>query len=136
MKKINQTNSLPIFLIIYCLASLLHFSHNAIFIDEYPNLPDWISASGVYITWLGITGIGITGYFLFRHGKQLLGLIICAIYGAIGLDGLGHYTLAPISAHSFMMNFSIWFEVITAIIVLITVTGLMVKHFKTLKHQF
>jgi len=130
MKKANR---LLIFLMIYCSASLLHFVHNAVFIDEYPNLPGWISAVGVYLTWFGITSIGIGGYFLIHRGKQLVGLVTCAIYGVLGLDGLAHYSLASISAHTFTMNLTIWLEAITAIIVLIAVTELMLKHSKSFR---
>jgi len=129
-RKRSQTDWLMIFLIIYCSASLLHFIHNGVFIDEYPNLPGWISTNGVYLTWFGITGIGIVGYLLMHHGKRFIGLVTCGIYGAIGLDGLGHYSLAPISAHTFTMNFTIWLEAISAIIVLFVVAGLMVNHFR------
>ncbi len=41
-----------------------------------------------------------------------------AVYAALGFDGLHHYHLAPASAHSAMMNFTIWFEVVTAAILL------------------
>jgi len=129
-RKMSQADWLPIVLLVYCSASLVHFIHNAVFIDEYPNLPGWISAVGVYITWFGITGIGIVGYLLIHYGKRFIGLITCAVYGAIGLDGLGHYSLAPISAHTFTMNLTIWLEAITAVIVLIVVAGLMVNHFR------
>lgn len=129
-RKKNHTNWLLIILVVYGSASLLHFIHNGVFIDEYPNLPGWISANGVYITWLGITAIGVIGYFLFHFGQRLIGLVTVAVYGAIGLDGLGHYTLAPMSAHTLTMNFTIWLEAITAAIVLIAVTGLMVNHFR------
>ena len=129
--RINPNIWLLIILLIYCLASLLHFVHNAVFIDDYPNLPSWISDVGIYITWLAITGIGIVGYLLIHYGKRFIGLVTCAVYGAIGLDGLGHYSLAPISAHTFTMNFTIWFEATTATIVLIVVTSFIVRHFKT-----
>ena len=129
-RKIDQADRLLIILIVYCSASLFHFIHNAVFIDEYPNLPGWISAAGVYITWFGITGIGVVGYLLIRHGKRFIGLVTVAVYGALGLDGLGHYSLAPMSAHTFSMNLTIWLEAISAVMVLITVTGLMVYHFR------
>jgi len=130
-KKMIQVDRLLILLIIYCAASLLHFVHNAVFIDEYPNLPNWISAAGVYITWFGITGVGLVGYLLIRRGKQFIGLITVAVYGALGLDGLGHYSLAPLSAHTVTMNLTIWLEAITAVMVLIAVTGLMINHFRS-----
>jgi hypothetical protein len=129
-RKAIHANRLLIVLIAYCSASLFHFVHNAVFITDYPNLPGWITTAGVYITWIGITAIGLTGFLLIRHGKRLPGLIVVAVHGAIGLDGLGHYSLAPVSAHTIVMNLTIWLEAITATLVLIVVAGMMVNHFR------
>lgn len=126
----SRINKLLIILLAYCSASLFHFVHNAVYIEEYPNLPAWISVAGIYLTWLGITAIGIIGYWLLRSGKRLIGLLTLGVYGAIGLDGLAHYSLAPISAHTFTMNLSIWSEAVTAVVVLITVTVMLVNHLK------
>ena len=126
----NSNHRLLIILTLYCAASLFHFVHNAVFIDEYPNLPNWISVVVIYITWLGITSIGIVGYLLVHHGKQVIGLITLAAYGTFGLDGLGHYSLAPMSAHTFTMNLTIWLEALTAVIVLITTIWLLTSHFR------
>jgi hypothetical protein len=52
------------------------------------------------------------------------------IYGALGLYGLAHYTLAPMSAHSATINATIWVEVGTAVLVLIAVAGLMLKRLR------
>ena len=126
----SRINKLLIILLAYCSASLFHFVHNAVYIEEYPNLPAWISVAGIYLTWLGITAIGIIGYWLLRSGKRLIGLLTLGVYGAIGLAGLAHYSLAPISAHTFTMNLSIWSEAVTAVVVLITVTVMLVNHLK------
>jgi hypothetical protein len=105
-------------LFLYLGASLLHFVHNAEFVNAYPNLPAWITQSSVYLTWVAITAIGVVGYLLNRNGLRLVGFLLLCIYAAIGLDGLLHYTLAPIPAHSNAMNFTIWFEVVVAAILL------------------
>jgi len=127
---VNRTDRLLVILLVYCAASLFHFVHNAVFIDDYPNLPGWITLAGVYITWCGITAIGVAGYLLFRHGYRLLGLVTVAVYGAFGLDGLAHYSLAPVSAHTFTMNLTIWLEALTAAMVLVVVAGLLARQLK------
>ena len=40
-----------------------------------------------------------------------LGLL--AAYGAMGLDGLGHYALALCGEHTLTTNLTIWFEVVS-----------------------
>jgi hypothetical protein len=105
-------------LVLYAVASLVHFVHNAEFVEAYPNLPSWITRSSVYVTWAAIAAIGLLGYLLHRNGFRVVGVLLLLLYAAIGLDGLLHYTRAPIAAHSLGMNFSVWFEVMVAAILL------------------
>ena len=81
-------------LAIYFLASLVHFANNAEYIAYYPNMPAWITRETVYLAWLAITAVGVAGIVLSRCGLPLLGALSLAAYGACGLDGLAHYTLA------------------------------------------
>jgi hypothetical protein len=111
MKRIN---TLTVLMLAYGAASLLHFIHNAQFAQDYPNFPDTISALQVYGAWLVIGAIGLAGYLLMRFGQRMLGLAVTAVYAGLGFDGLLHYTLAPMSAHSFAMNLTILTEVTLA----------------------
>jgi hypothetical protein len=116
----------------YCFASLLHFVHNAEFLAQYPNMPVWLSRSRVYASWLLITAVGAIG-LLFAYSRfALAGLIMLAIYAAFGFDGLGHYALAPVSAHSLAMNLSIWFEVAAAAALL----AVVMRHVFAAGHGF
>jgi hypothetical protein len=99
-------------------ASLLHHAHNAEFLDDYPNMPTWLSRTSVYAAWLAATLVGIAGYVLLRRGYRVAGLVLLAAYGCYGLDGLVHYALAPMAAHSVAMNVSIWLEAAAAAAVL------------------
>jgi uncharacterized membrane protein len=105
---------ITVLMLAYGAASLLHFIHNAQFAQEYPNFPDTISALQVYGAWLVVGATGLAGYLLMRFGHRVLGLIVTAVYAGLGFDGLLHYTLAPMSAHSFAMNFTILTEVALA----------------------
>jgi hypothetical protein len=95
---------------LYGIASLVHFSHNAEYIAFYPNLPAWLTREKVYLAWLVVTGIGAIGAVLVATGSRALAALFFAVYGASGLDGLGHYTLALCSEHTLAMNLTIWFE--------------------------
>ena len=97
---------------------MLHFVHNAEYLTDYPNLPSWISSASIYFAWCAIFAIGLCGYLLFRRSHTLAGLTLMAIYTSLGLDGLLHYGRAPMSAHSFGMNLTIWTEVATAALAL------------------
>jgi hypothetical protein len=58
-----------------------------------------------------------------NYGKIGLGAI--AIYALLGFGGLAHYYAAPISAHTWAMNATIWLEFLTATLLLIAVVRRM-----------
>jgi hypothetical protein len=113
---------------VYGIASLLHFSHNAEYLSDYPNLPAWLTQSKVYAAWLCIFAIGAIGYTLHHRGNTLLGLMVIGVYAAIGLDGLLHYGQAPFAQHTVTMNATILFEVSAAALLLVTVGCLVRRH--------
>jgi hypothetical protein len=102
----------------YSVASLTHFVHNAEFIAFYPNMPAWISRETVYLAWLGIGSLGLAGLLMWRYQMFALGMLCMGAYGALGIDGLAHYTLALCGEHTFATNATIWFEVITGFVLL------------------
>lgn len=126
-----RSNLLLSFVLLYGAASFFHYSHNAEFLGDYPNMPAWLSPALVYGAWLGVTVMGLTGYFLILRGYHIAGLAVLGVYGALGLDGLGHYTLAPLSAHTFAMNMSIWLEAVTGALLLATVCTVMLRRWRT-----
>ena len=126
----RRVDGLLILLLAYGSASLFHHVHNAVFVEEYPNLPAWLSAAEVYAAWAGVTLIGVAGYLLLRRGYRLAGLAVVGLYGAFGLDGLAHYSRAPFSAHTLTMNLTIGLEVATAMLLLLAVAGLMIRRFR------
>jgi hypothetical protein len=116
--------ALPWLLLLYCGASLLHFAHNAEYLADYPNLPQWLSRASIYLAWAVIFMIGLSGYLLWRRNRTAPGLMLLAIYTALGLDGLLHYGRAPMAAHTFGMNLTIWTEVVAAAVALAAVLWL------------
>ena len=120
-----RLRTLAILLLVYGAASLVHFTHNAEFIADYPNLPSTWSRADVYIAWIAITALGIGGWALASRGFLLTGLVILAVYAGLGLDSLGHYVLAPMSAHTLAMNGTILAEVTAAGLVLVEVARQM-----------
>jgi hypothetical protein len=53
--------------------------------------------------------------------SRIAGLIVIAAYALFGLGGLDHYTVAPVSAHTFTMNATILLEAATAVVLLVYV---------------
>lgn len=115
-------------LLIYGLASLMHFVHNAEFLTDYPNLPASWSRTGVYLAWVAMTFIGLGGWLLMVRGFPRVGLLLLIVYALLGFDSLGHYVAAPISDHTLTMNSTILFEVAAAALVLIETMRQMAYH--------
>ena len=105
-------------LVVCAAATLFHHVHNAEFLDQYPNMPVWISPLGVYAAWIAATAAGCSGYWLLRSGRAIAGSALLIAYGGYGLDGLVHYALAPAAAHTLAMNVSIWLEAVSAALLL------------------
>jgi hypothetical protein len=108
---------LPLMLV-YGAASLLHFVHNAVYLNAYPNLPAWLTASGVIGAWLVVAGVGTLGYLCYSRVSRIPGLALIAVYALFGFAGLDHYAVAPVSAHSVAMNMTILLEVAFALALL------------------
>ena len=114
---------------VYFITSLGHFSHNAEFMCEYPNLPAWLTRAKVYAAWAAITSVGVVGFVLIRRKIVAAGLLLVAVYAALGFDGLGHYAVAPMELHTFGANFTILSEVAAAALLLSVCLYLLLKRF-------
>jgi hypothetical protein len=122
-----RVGALSIAVLAYAAASLFHHIHNAEFLGEYPNMPVWLSRAWVYAAWCGVTAVGVAGLALLLRGHELVGLLSLGAYAAFGLDGLGHYALAPVSDHTLAANVSIWLEVTTALLLLAVVATFILR---------
>ena len=109
---------LPLMLV-YGAASLLHFMHNAVYVRDYPNLPAWLTSTGIVAAWLVVAAVGSLGYLLYARVSRVAGLITISVYALFGLGGLDHYTIAPVSAHTVAMNLTILLESAASAVLLV-----------------
>jgi hypothetical protein len=121
----------PIVLLVavYFIATLAHFIHNAEYIAFYPGMPVWLTREKVYLAWLGVTSIGLAAFVFFRFGLRTLALFALGLYGAFGLDGLAHYTLALCSQHTLLANVTIWSEASSGLLLLLASSVLLGRRF-------
>lgn len=113
---------LRVLLALYFAASLAHFAHNAEFIAFYPGMPAWLDRETVYLAWCAVTGLGVAGLGATRLGFAAIGALLIAAYGAMGLDGLAHYTLALCSEHTLATNLTIAAEAATGLALCLAAT--------------
>ena len=111
-------------------SSLAHHVHNAVFVHAYPNMPGWLTAGHVLGAWGAVTAVGVGGYLLLRRGLRLPGLATLALYAVLGLYGLAHYGVAPMSAHTLAMHLTIWAEVLTALLLLAVAAALVMREWR------
>jgi hypothetical protein len=81
----------------------------------------------VYLAWLAVTGAGAAALLFARFALPLPALLSLALYGALGLDGLAHYTLALCSEHTLAANITIWSEALTGLALLLASTVLAAR---------
>jgi len=109
---------LVIIALVYLAASLGHFVHNAEFIDEYPNLPGWLTRGVVYGAWFVTQIPCLLALLAWARGRTVLALGLFAAWSALGYLGLDHYHVAPVSSHTAVANFTIQFEVLSGTVLL------------------
>jgi hypothetical protein len=122
-----RSNLLLALLLLHMAASLWHHIHNGQFAAEYPNMPTGVPPVVAYIAWGVTTAVGLAGYYAVCNGYRLLGFGAMGLYAAYGLLAFGHYKLAPMSAHSFVMNATILSEALTGALLLGTVIVFLVR---------
>ena len=111
---------IQILLLVFFAANLLHFTHNAEYIAWYPGMPSSFTREKIYLAWVAGVSVGLAGLLAYRAKLKILGLVLLAAYGALGIDGLAHYTLALCSEHTLATNLTIWFEVLAGLSLLLS----------------
>ncbi|MES2283368.1 MAG: hypothetical protein V4542_18280 [Pseudomonadota bacterium] len=118
---------IQILLVVFFAANLVHFTHNAEYIAYYPGMPFSFTREKIYLAWVAGAGVGLLGLLAYRARLKILGLALLAAYGAVGIDGLAHYTLALCSEHTLATNLTIWFEVLAGLSLLLSSAVLIGK---------
>ncbi len=118
---------IKVLLLAFFAANLVHFTHNAEYIAYYPGMPSSFTREKIYLAWIAGVSVGLLGLLAYRAKFKILGLALLAAYGAVGIDGLAHYTLALCSEHTLATNLTIWFEVLAGLSLLLSSAVLIGK---------
>ena len=122
---------LLVLLIIGVVTTILHYTDNFLFFDNYP-LPTWITKASVYLAWLILTPFGIVGYWLYKQRLFWAAYLCLCIYSITGVSSLGHYFYTSMTELSVKMNTLIWLDAIsgTALLSFILWSGLVLKEWQ------
>ena len=127
MCHVTLPRHIQVLLLVFFAANLVHFTHNAEYIAYYPGLPSSFTREKIYLAWVAGVSVGLLGLLAYRARLKILGLALLAAYGAVGIDGLAHYTLALCSEHTLATNLTIWFEVLAGLSLLLSSAVLIGK---------
>jgi hypothetical protein len=128
----NQHQTILLFVVIVSIISTsFHYTDNAIFVDKYPE-PEWFTTSGVFVTWIVMTLIGIAGYWFYTKEKLWASYFCLSIYSLTGLSSPAHYLYGKMSEFSLKMHALILFDVLTGLLVLgfVIWSGLLLKEWQ------
>jgi hypothetical protein len=78
------------------LTTALHFTHNFVAIDQYPRssvISNTAVRVAIAVSWPLLTAVGLLGYRLYARRDYPPAHVCLAIYSALPLATLGHFTV-------------------------------------------
>ena len=111
----QQSKTWLLAILIFSIAiTSIHYTDNAIFVNEYPE-PEWITTPGVFISWGVMTAIAIMSYLLYNKQYFWLSYLFLGIYSVTGLSSPTHYLYGALSQFSIKMHVFIWLDAIAGL---------------------
>jgi hypothetical protein len=108
MKIINrQQKILLIIMAVNFVSTWLHYTDNALFLDQYPG-PDWFTTPGVFATIILMTPVGLWGYWLYTKNLFWLSYLALGLYSITSISSPGHYLFPMNHEMSLKMHGLIW----------------------------
>lgn len=98
-------------------STAIHYTDNAIAIDEYPQ-PSWITEPVVFAVLIAFTAAGIAGYLLYARGRTWPAIWLLIAYSYTGLSSLLHYRYGAVSDLALWRQVAIWTDGLTGACVL------------------
>ena len=88
------------------VSTALHYTHNVVAIDEYPQAT-WISDTGVrvaiVVAWPLLTALAVWAYRQYERGNLRQAHVALAVYSLTGLSSLGHFAIDSVDLPAFWM---------------------------------
>lgn len=120
---------------IYGLATFGHCVHSAEFLAYYPNMPEELTYEVVYLTWMGLTVIGLAVVPFYMLDLGVMAAFVLALYGLLGLSSLGHYSLGALEEHTLVANLLIMFQGLSGLVLAVRAVRETVKQARRPVHR-
>ncbi len=76
------------------LTTAVHFTHNFVKIEDYPEsaIPDWVVQTAIVVSWPLFTWVAVHAYRLWSRGEERAARPWLLAWAAWSLFSLGHFT--------------------------------------------
>lgn len=113
ISQLKHYRNLTLILLLNLCASVLHYVHNVVYFQHYPE-PDWLSAHIVDYVWFLMTFIGLAGVAALINNKRNTALVLLYLYSAINMLSVLHYAVESSNVMTVAMHSFIWLETLCA----------------------
>ncbi len=137
MSKTDQNKTWLLLSLIFSIAiTSLHYTDNALFVERYPE-PEWITTSGVFITWGVMTIIGILSYWLYSQQNLWWSYLVLGIYAVTGLSSPVHYFYGELAQFSPKMHALIWLDAMAGlgVVSFLVYSALILQEWRTIEEK-
>ncbi|WP_462159695.1 hypothetical protein [Pseudoalteromonas sp. GB56] len=112
--QLKQHTILFVLLAANVLASVLHYVHNVMYFQHYPE-PDWLNAQLVDYFWFLMTFIGAAGAYCVLTQRVRIGVRLIVSYGVMNMLSVLHYGVDSDNVMTQTMHLFIWLETLCAL---------------------
>jgi hypothetical protein len=112
-QKIHQKVLLGI-VVLNLTSTWLHYTHNAIFLADYPG-PAWFTPQMIIFTVAVMSTIGLLGYRLYFRNVFTWAYFCLGLYSITSISSPGHYLFPMVAPMSITMHSLIWLDALSGI---------------------
>ncbi len=121
-------------LILNLISTWLHYTHNAIFLADYPG-PAWFTPQMIIMTVAVMSSIGLLGYWLYSRRVLMWAYFCLGLYSITSISSPGHYLFPMVTPLSAMMHSLIWVDALSglSLICFLLWSGLIAQEWQTIE---
>ncbi len=117
------------------VSTWLHYTHNAIFLADYPG-PAWFTPPMIIVTVVVMSTIGLLGYWLYSRNVFTWAYFCLGLYSITSISSPGHYLFPMVAPMSITMHGLIWLDALSGVslISFLLWSGWIAQKWRTVKN--